>query len=79
MLFRLIVPSRVVNGFLLLPDEPYRFDKADIVELKQALPPALARRVLLIGGRDLHWYGVHMVRGLKSLAARLARVREALV
>ncbi len=64
---------------VLLPDEPYRFDKADIVELKQALPPALARRVLLIGGRDLHWYGVHMVRGLKSLAARLARVREALV
>ena len=29
------------------------------------LPAALSRRVLLINGRDLHWYGAHMVTGLK--------------
>jgi ABC-type Fe3+-hydroxamate transport system substrate-binding protein len=64
---------------VLLPDEPYEFRDADVEELKAALPPALARRVLLVSGRDLHWYGVHMVNGLKSLAERLARVRASLV
>ena len=64
---------------VLLPDEPYRFDKGDVGELKAVLPPALARRMLIVSGRDLHWYGVHMVRGLKSLAARMARVRAALL
>ncbi len=64
---------------VLLPDEPYEFGDGDVEEVKAALPPALARRVLLIGGRDLHWYGVHMVRGLKSLAERLGRVRASVL
>ncbi len=64
---------------VLLPDEPYEFGDADVEEVKAALPAALARRVLLIGGRDLHWYGVHMVRGLKSLAERLGRVRASVL
>ena len=41
--------------------------------------PALSRRVLIVSGRDLHWYGVHMVRGLKSLADRMGKVRAALL
>src|SRR5216684_5806091 len=65
--------------FVMLPDEPYEFDAKDVEELKPALPPALSRRVVLINGRDLHWYGVHMVNGLKSLNALLARVRAATV
>lgn len=64
---------------VILPDEPYQFDASDVEELKMMLPPALSRRVLLVDGRDLHWYGVHMVRGLKALAARLSKVRAALV
>ncbi len=64
---------------VLLPDEPYEFGDADVEEIKVMLPPALSRRVLLISGRDLHWYGVHMVDGLKALAARLSRVRAALI
>ncbi len=48
-------------------------------ELKAMLPPALSRRVLVVSGRDLHWYGVHMVNGLKTLNARLARVRAAVM
>ena len=63
---------------VLLPDEPYEFKERDVEELKKVLPPALARRVLIISGRDLHWYGVHMVGGLVSLADRLARLRAAL-
>jgi iron complex transport system substrate-binding protein len=64
---------------VLLPDEPYEFRDQDVEELRKVLPPGLARRVLIISGRDLHWYGVHMVGGLKSLARRLARVRAAVL
>ena len=64
---------------VILPDEPYEFDESDVAELKTLLPPALSRRLLTVSGRDLHWYGVHMVRGLKSLAERMARVRAAVL
>jgi ABC-type Fe3+-hydroxamate transport system substrate-binding protein len=64
---------------VILPDEPYEFDESDVTEVKAAMPPALSRRVLIVSGRDLHWYGVHMVRGLKSLAERMARVRAAVL
>jgi ABC-type Fe3+-hydroxamate transport system substrate-binding protein len=64
---------------VILPDEPYVFDDSDIAELKPLLPPALSRRLLIVSGRDLHWYGVHMVSGLKSLAERMARVRAAVL
>jgi ABC-type Fe3+-hydroxamate transport system substrate-binding protein len=63
---------------VLLPDEPYEFKDRDIEELKKVLPSRLARRVMIVSGRDLHWYGVHMVEGLTSLAAKLARLRAAL-
>ena len=63
--------------FVLLHDEPYVFCSKDAEELKPLLPPPLSRRVVLISGRDLHWYGVHMLTGLRSLAGLLARVRAA--
>jgi ABC-type Fe3+-hydroxamate transport system substrate-binding protein len=63
---------------ILLPDEPYEFKERDIEELRQILPAALGRRVMIISGRDLHWYGVHMVKGLPALAAKLAKMRAAL-
>ncbi len=65
--------------FVLLPSEPYEFGQKDVEELKPMLPPALSRRVVLIDGRDLHWYGAHMAGGLNRLAALLARVRAASV
>jgi ABC-type Fe3+-hydroxamate transport system substrate-binding protein len=65
--------------FVMLPNEPYEFGRKDVEELKPLLPPALSRRLVLINGRNLHWYGVHMVTGLKSLAALLGRVRAATV
>ena len=63
---------------VLLPDEPYEFKDRDIEELKKVLPAGLARRVMIVSGRDLHWYGVHMVKGLTTIAAKLARMRAAL-
>ena len=65
--------------FVMLPNEPYEFGPRDVEELKPLLPAALSRRLVLINGRDLHWYGAHMVTGLKSLAALLGRVRAATV
>jgi ABC-type Fe3+-hydroxamate transport system substrate-binding protein len=65
--------------FVLLPNEPYEFGAKDVEELKPMLPPALSRRVVLIDGRDLHWYGAHMQKGLKSLANLLGRVRAATI
>jgi hypothetical protein len=64
---------------VLLPDEPYEFGQTDVEELKAMLPAALARRMLLISGRDLHWYGVHMVHGLRALNERLSRLRAAVI
>ncbi|MGH7865193.1 MAG: helical backbone metal receptor [Candidatus Binataceae bacterium] len=64
---------------ILLPDEPYLFGDRDVEEIKSLLPAPLSRRVLIVSGRDLHWYGVHMVNGLRSLATRLARVRESVM
>lgn len=60
---------------ILLPDEPYRFNAENAAALARTLPPSLRQRVLLISGRDLHWYGVHMLSGLPALAGRLSRVR----
>jgi ABC-type Fe3+-hydroxamate transport system substrate-binding protein len=65
--------------YVLLPNEPYEFDAKDVEELKPLLPPPLSRRVVLINGRDLHWYGARMAGGLKALAALLSRVRAATV
>jgi len=65
--------------FVILPNEPYEFGPKDVEELKPLLPAALSRRLVLINGRDLHWYGAHMATGLKSLAALLGRVRAATV
>jgi hypothetical protein len=64
---------------VLLPDEPYEFDQGDVDEIKAMLPVALGRRVLLISGRDLHWYGVHMIKGLRALNERLSRLRAAVM
>ena len=64
---------------VLLPDEPYEFGQDDLEEMKAMLPAALGRRVLLVSGRDLHWYGIHMVEGLRALNARLSRLRAAVV
>jgi ABC-type Fe3+-hydroxamate transport system substrate-binding protein len=64
---------------VLLPDEPYEFSDRDVDELRTVLPGGLARRVLIVSGKDLHWYGVHMVTGLKTLSRLLARVRAAVL
>jgi ABC-type Fe3+-hydroxamate transport system substrate-binding protein len=63
---------------VVLPDEPYSFGDTDVAELKAELPPGLSRRIMLISGRDLHWYGARMIKGLPILAERLGRLRASI-
>jgi ABC-type Fe3+-hydroxamate transport system substrate-binding protein len=63
---------------VVLPDEPYAFGETDVAELKAELPAGLSRRIILVCGRDLHWYGSRMIKGLPVLAERLGRLRASI-
>jgi ABC-type hemin transport system substrate-binding protein len=54
---------------VLVPSEPYDFDRAHVDELAAALPDA---RILRIDGQDLFWWGIRTDAALRRLAARLA-------
>lgn len=54
---------------IVLPDEPYRFTAADGPE---AFP---GRRVALVEGRSLTWYGPSLLTARATLTAQLARGR----
>lgn len=58
---------------ILLPDEPYRFGEAE-----RATLAAPGRRVELVCGKDLFWYGVRAAGALERLAVRLRRVAAGL-
>jgi ABC-type Fe3+-hydroxamate transport system substrate-binding protein len=62
---------------VLLPDEPYAFDRADAERLAEELgqPPAAVRPV---DGKDLFWYGARGIDALPRLAAVIASLRHAL-
>ncbi|MDX6417744.1 MAG: hypothetical protein QOG28_2364, partial [Trebonia sp.] len=50
---------------VVLPDEPYRFSAADGPEMFPG------RRVALVEGRSLTWYGPSLVNARSALLARL--------
>ncbi len=56
---------------VVLPDEPYAFAAADGPE---AFPN---RRVALVAGRDLTWYGPSLITARSALLAQLAAARPA--
>jgi ABC-type Fe3+-hydroxamate transport system substrate-binding protein len=62
---------------LLLPDEPYAFDRAEAERLAQelGLPPAA---VCAVDGKDLFWYGARGIYALPRLTAAIASLRQAL-
>jgi ABC-type Fe3+-hydroxamate transport system substrate-binding protein len=62
---------------VLLPDEPYAFDRAEAERLAQelGLPPAAVRAV---DGKDLFWYGTRGIDALPRLTAAIASLRQAL-
>jgi hypothetical protein len=61
---------------VLLPDEPYAFDRADAERLAEelGLPPAAVRAV---DGKDLFWYGARGIDALPRLEAVIASLRHA--
>lgn len=62
---------------VLLPDEPYAFDRAEAERLGRelGLPPAAVRPV---DGKDLFWYGARGIDALPRLATVLASLQGAL-
>ena len=61
---------------VLLPDEPYRFGPADAAEIgRLAIPAAHGRRIHLIDGTLVSWYGPRIRVALGSIRALLADVR----
>jgi hypothetical protein len=59
-------------GLIVLPDEPYQFSASDGPE---AFP---GRRVALVEGRSLTWYGPSLVTARSVLLSQLAQAREPL-
>jgi ABC-type Fe3+-hydroxamate transport system substrate-binding protein len=57
---------------IVLPDEPYRFSAADGPEMFQG------RRVALVEGRSLTWYGPSLVTARSRLLSQLAQARAPL-
>ena len=60
------------TDLVVLPDEPYPFSPDDGPEMFQG------RRVALVEGRSLTWYGPSLVTARDLLAAQLAAARPAL-
>ncbi|MCZ7682283.1 MAG: helical backbone metal receptor [Sandaracinaceae bacterium] len=56
----------------LLPDEPYAFGPEDASEVASW---GVARRVELVSGKDLFWYGVRTADALERIAASVSRGR----
>jgi ABC-type Fe3+-hydroxamate transport system substrate-binding protein len=58
---------------VLLPDEPYAFDKEDVAafaEIESTHPIA----VELVDGKDLFWYGTHTALAVERLREKVARL-----
>lgn len=57
---------------VLLPDEPHRFDEADVEWIGGLdLPAARRGAVALADGKDLFWYGARAVEALPRLRAQI--------
>lgn len=57
---------------VLLPDEPYAFGAEDAAHIEGW---GVARRVELVSGKDLFWYGVRTADALERIAASVTRGR----
>ena len=57
---------------ILLPDEPYPFTDADVMELSRLSIPASANnRIYTMDGTLLSWYGPRITPGVRTVAALL--------
>jgi len=69
--YPIIEPSEIVDAapeVILLPDEPYNFGPRDALELSElAVPAARARRIHLIDGTLVSWYGPRIGRAVPAL------------
>ena len=63
---------------VLLPSEPYRFDRRHLADFEPFPEVAAVRRgnVLLVDGRMLSWYGPRIGRSMRELSALLDGARR---
>jgi ABC-type Fe3+-hydroxamate transport system substrate-binding protein len=57
---------------IILPTEPYRFDKADAAELASLgdrVPAVAGHRIHIVEGELLSWYGPRVARALRELSS----------
>jgi ABC-type Fe3+-hydroxamate transport system substrate-binding protein len=60
---------------ILLPDEPYAFGLADVVELsRMEVPAASGGRIHSIDGTWVSWYGPRIIRAIEKLRQILAPI-----
>ena len=65
---------RAAPEVVLLPDEPYAFGPEDREEIAALdCPAARARRIHLIDGTLVSWYGPRIAEAIQVLAPLLAR------
>jgi ABC-type hemin transport system substrate-binding protein len=58
---------------ILLPDEPYRFGPREVAELAALdLPAARSRRIHLVDGTLVSWYGPRTERAIRELSSLIA-------
>jgi ABC-type Fe3+-hydroxamate transport system substrate-binding protein len=71
--YPIVEPEDVVAGapeVILLPDEPYRFGPRDVAELAALdVPAARSRRIHLVDGTLVSWYGPRTARAIHTLSA----------
>jgi len=61
---------------VLLPDEPYAFGPRDAAEIASlAIPAATSRRIHLIDGTFVSWYGPRILRAIELLRLLLGATR----
>ena len=69
--YPIIEPSEIVDAapeVILLPDEPYHFGPRDALELSRLpVPAARDRRIHLIDGTLVSWYGPRIGRAISAL------------
>jgi ABC-type Fe3+-hydroxamate transport system substrate-binding protein len=70
--FTLAEAARLQPDIVLLPTEPYHFAEADIAEFNSMgaeVPAVRSRRMHIVEGELLSWYGPRLSRALGEISA----------
>ena len=78
--FSLNEAARRLPEVVILPTEPYHFteaDKPDFREMGDEVPAVKFRRIHIVEGELLSWYGPRLARALREISALIREAAEA--